>query len=151
MREWHRTGKKPFFEASKKAQTRGMKRRSRAAIAGTPNATDALFVHSSGTKAEWAATVTAGTVARRTWSADATIAKAAELAARSVRVSASPSDDGKYAKYTARGFVLVRADDGVEISNTGAVEGLAGATGSASVGAPGDSPVGNTGSGINAG
>jgi hypothetical protein len=130
-----------------------MKRRSRAAIASTPAATNALFVHSGGAKAEWAATVTTGNavVARRTWSADATTAKAAELAARSVRVSARPTDDGKYAKYTAGGFVLVTADDGVDVSNAGAVQGIRGAAGSASVGAPGASPVGNTGSGINPG
>jgi hypothetical protein len=130
-----------------------MKRRSRAAIASTPAATNALFVHSGGAKAEWAATVTAGpaVVARRTWSADATTAKAAELAARSVRVSARPTDDGKYAKYTAGGFVLVTADDGVDVSNAGAVQGIRGAVGHSPVGAPGASPVGNTGSGINTG
>ena len=127
-----------------------MQRRSRAAIAGAPSATDALFVDSSGTKAEWAATVTAGVVARRTWSADATIAKAAELAARSVRVSARDTDDGKYAKYTAGGFVLVRADDDVAIGGGGGA-GDAGARGTAAAGAQGASPAGAQGSGINPG
>ena len=135
---------KPFFS---------MKRRSRAAVAGTPTATDALFMNSDGTKAEWAATVTAGTAvaARRTWSADVTIAKAAELAARSVRASASPTDDGKYAKYTAGGFVLVRADDGVDISNAGAVKGDNGDAGIAPLGARGTSTGGSQGSGTNPG
>jgi hypothetical protein len=127
-----------------------MKRRPRAA--STPAATDALFVNGAA-KAEWAATVTSGTavVARRTWSADATTAKAAELAARSVRVSARPTDDGKYAKYTAGGFVLVTADDGVDVSSSGAIQGNPGAAGHSPVGAPGASPVGNTGSAVNPG
>ena len=130
-----------------------MKRRSRAAIAGTPNAPEALFVDSGATKAEWAATVTVGTAvaARRTWSAAATIAKAAEISARSVRVSARLTDDGKYAKYTAGGFVLVRADEDVAISNGGAGAGDVGARGVSPQGAQGFSPAGAQGSGVNAG
>ena len=130
-----------------------MKRRSRAAIAGTPNAPEALFVDSGATKAEWAATVTVGTAvaARRTWSAAATIAKAAEISARSVRVSARLTDDGKYAKYTAGGFVLVRADDDVAIDNGGAGAGDVGARGVSPQGAQGFSPAGAQGSGVNTG
>jgi hypothetical protein len=128
-----------------------MKRRSRAAIAGTPNVGDALFVNAGGSDAEWSSTVTAGVASRRTWSADATIVKAAQLAARCVRVSARPSDDGKYAKYTPSGFVLARADEGVAISNGNAQQGALGRTGAQPAGARGSTNDGALGSGANAG
>ncbi len=85
-----------------------------------PSADDAIFLVSGSPK--WRP------VASNTWTADFTKAKAADLAARVVRVSGRPEDDGKYAKYTASGFVLADASN-VEISAGGASKGQQGSTG----------------------
>jgi len=130
------------------------KRRSRAAIpGGAPAVSHALFVKSDASAPEWAATVTSGTAVavRRTWSADATLGKAAELAARCVRVPARPADDGKYAKYTPAGFVLARANEDVAISNGSAQKGSTGRSGVVVAGASGSTSAGALGSGVNDG
>jgi hypothetical protein len=120
-----------------------MKRRSRAALAA-PTARDALFVKSDALGVEWKPLV--GTA---TWSADTTLAKAAILAARSVRVTARAADDGKYAKYVGSGnFVLASASDDVMLGNGGAAAGSQGARGISPPGAVGSSaPVGAAGVG----
>jgi hypothetical protein len=119
-----------------------MKRRARAA---GPSAGQALFVKTDHSGVEWADTVTAGTARDRTWSADLTVAKAAALASRCVRVTAASADDGKYAKYTGSGFVLARADEDVAVDAGGASQGAAGARGIAPAGAIGTSAHGAAG------
>ena len=120
-----------------------MKRRSRAALAA-PATRDALFVKSDASGVEWNQLV--GTA---TWSADTTLAKAASLAARSVRVTARAADDGKYAKYVGNGnFVLASASEDVSISNGSATPGSQGARGFSPPGAVGSTaPVGAAGAG----
>ena len=117
-----------------------MKRRARALAA--PNARDALFVKADGSGVEWKPLVGA------TWSADTTTARAADLAARSVRATARAADDGKYAKYVGSGsFVLASASEGIAISNGGAAQGSQGAAGHSPPGAAGLSARGAQGSG----
>lgn len=120
-----------------------MKRRSRAALAA-PAARDALFVKSDASGVEWKQLV--GTA---TWSADTTLAKAASLTARSVRVTARAADDGKYAKYVGNGnFVLASASEDVSISNGNAAAGSQGARGFSPPGAVGSTaPQGAAGVG----
>ena len=119
-----------------------MKRRSRAALAA-PAARDALFVKSDASGVEWKPLVGA------TWSADTTLTKAANLAARSVRVTARAADDGKYAKYVGNGnFVLASASEDVSISNGSAAAGSQGERGFSPPGAVGSTaPAGAAGVG----
>lgn len=119
--------------------------------AAAPTAGQALFVSAGEADVEWADAVTTGTAARLTWSADLTLGRAAALAARCVRASARPGDDGKYAKYTPAGFVLARADEGVSISNGAAAAGSRGGGGHSPAGASGTWTDGAAGSGANDG
>ena len=121
-----------------------MKRRARAVL-GPPSTGQALFVKPD-SSVEWADLVTASASTTRTWSADATRAKAADLAARCVRVQATEADDGKYAKYTPAGFVLARADD-VAVAAGSATPGTQGAPGTKPAGAQGYAPLGDRGAG----
>ena len=114
----------------------------RARALAAPSARDALFVKADGSGVEWKPLHAA------TWSADATAARAADLAARSVRATARVTDDGKYAKYVGSGsFVLASASEGIAISNGGAAAGSQGAAGHSPPGAAGLSARGAQGSG----